>query len=209
MVETPDMNWQKSLNTYAQRDHMRVWEWPGTESTSPIFVATATHDKSAGISFKRRQFVHHIDPNIDDERSKIIRDLRAAGCVRAVYLVPRSDIAPSDVNSIGDPITTDGSIAVVQTAGLPRRRAGARGRPRGGPLQARQRGIPVLASRCADGAKRHVAGQHHLRHVRCTADGLPRLEAPHDRPRWRLRRLKPSRLRLWLIPTHGTAVAAP
>ena len=110
----PDINWQKSLNTYAQRDHMRVWEWEGTEMTGPIYVGTATHDKSAGISFKRRQFVHHIDSNIDDERSKIIRDLRAAGCVRAVYLVPRSDVARSGVNSIDDPITTDSAVAVVQ-----------------------------------------------------------------------------------------------
>lgn len=112
--QVPDMNWEKSLNTYAQRDHMRVWEWPGTEVTGPIYLGTATHDKSAGISFKRHQFVHHIDSNIDEERSKIIRDLRAAGCVRAVYLVPRGDVAPSGVNSIGDPITTDSAIAVVQ-----------------------------------------------------------------------------------------------
>jgi hypothetical protein len=110
----PDMNWEKSLNTYAQRDHVRLWERPGTEITGPVYVATATHDKSAGVSFKRRQFVHHIDSNIDGERTKIIRDLRAAGCVRAVYLVPRSNIAPSDVNSIGDPIITDSNIAVVQ-----------------------------------------------------------------------------------------------
>ena len=110
----PDLNWQKSLNTYAQRDHVRVWEWQGTEMTGPIYIATATHDKSAGISWKRRQFVHHIDSNIDDERRKIIRDLRAAGCVQSVYLVPRRNIAPSDVNSIGDPITTDSAIAVVQ-----------------------------------------------------------------------------------------------
>ncbi len=112
--QAPDMNWQKSLNTYAQRDHMRLWEWEGTASTGPVFLGTATHDRSAGISFKRHQFVHHIDTNIDDERSKIIRDLRAAGCVNAVYLVPRRDIAPSGFNSIGDPVTTDGSIAVVQ-----------------------------------------------------------------------------------------------
>jgi hypothetical protein len=112
--QVPDMNWQKSLNTYAQRDHMRVWEWQGAELTGPIYLGTATHDKSAGISWKRRQFVHHIDSNIDDERSKIIRDLRAAGCVRAVYLVPRSNIAPSTENSIGDPITTDSAIAVLQ-----------------------------------------------------------------------------------------------
>jgi LssY C-terminus len=112
--QAPDMNWQKSLNTYAQRDHMRVWEWAGTASTGPVYLGTATHDRSAGVSFKRHQFVHHIDTNVDDERSKIIRDLRAAGCVNAVYLVPRRDIAPSELNSIGDPVTTDGSIAVIQ-----------------------------------------------------------------------------------------------
>ena len=110
----PDMNWQKSLNTYAQRDHVRVWEWQGVESTGPVFVGTATHDRSAGFSFKRHQFVHHIDPDIDDERSKVIRDLRAAGCVHAVYLVPRNDIAPVGINATGDPLRTDGSIAVVQ-----------------------------------------------------------------------------------------------
>lgn len=110
----PDMNWQKSLNTYAQRDHMRVWEWQGTDATGPVFVATATHDKSVGVSWKRRQFVHHIDSNIDDERSKIIRDLRAAGCIQAVYLVSRTGIAPSGVNSIGDPVSTDSAMAVLQ-----------------------------------------------------------------------------------------------
>jgi hypothetical protein len=110
----PDMNWQKSLNTYAQRDHMRVWEWEGTTSTGPVFLGTATHDKSAGISFKHHQFVHHIDVNIDKERSKIIRDLQAAGCVKGAYLVPRSGIAPSGFNNIGDPITTDSAIAVVE-----------------------------------------------------------------------------------------------
>ena len=115
--QAPNMNWEKSLNTYAQRDHLRVWEWQGSETTGTIFVATATHDKSAGISWKRRQFVHHIDSNLDDERSKIIRDLRAAGCVRAVYLVPRSDLPHSGVNLIGDPITTDSAVAIVQLQG--------------------------------------------------------------------------------------------
>ncbi len=110
----PDMNRQKSLNTYAQRDHMRVWEWQGTESTGPVFIGTATHDRSAGFSFKRHQFVHHIDPDVDDERGKVIRDLRAAGCVQAVYLVPRRDLSSVSVNGTGDTLKTDGSIAVVQ-----------------------------------------------------------------------------------------------
>lgn len=112
--QVPDMNREKSLNTYAQRDHMRIWEWSGTESTGPVFLGTATHDRSAGFSFKRHQFLHHIDPNIDDERSKIIRDLRAAGCVKAVYLVPREDLSAVNANATGDALKTDGSIAVVQ-----------------------------------------------------------------------------------------------
>jgi len=112
--QRPDMNWEKSLNTYAQRDHLRLWEWTGTGRTGTVFIGTATHDRSAGISLRHHEFVHHIDTKIDDERSKIIRDLRAAGCVQSVYVVPRRDVAPSGFNSIGDPITTDGAVAVVQ-----------------------------------------------------------------------------------------------
>ncbi len=110
----PDMNWQKSFDTYAQRDHMRMWEWNVPGIAEPVWLGTATHDKSAGFSLKHHQFVHHIDPAIDDERSKIIRDLRAAGCVRAVYLVPRRDVAEVRENATGDVVKTGGAIAVVQ-----------------------------------------------------------------------------------------------
>ncbi len=110
----PDMNWEKSLDTYAQRDHMRVWEWVGTGDENTIWLGTATHDKSAGISFKHREFVHHIDPEVDDERSKIIRDLRAAGCVQSVYLQARRAVRSVRENATGDPVETDGAIAVVK-----------------------------------------------------------------------------------------------
>jgi len=112
--KVPDLNWEKSLNTYAQRDHMRVWQWTGSSSESPVWLGTATHDRSGGISLKRRQFVHHIDPDIDDERSKVIRDLRAAGCVKSVYLAPREELAAVKENATGDVLRTDGAIAVVQ-----------------------------------------------------------------------------------------------
>ena len=112
--KVPDMNWEKSLDTYAQRDHMRVWQWTGSDSENPIWLGTATHDRSGGISLKRRQFVHHIDADIDEERSKVIRDLRAAGCVKSVYLAPRDELASVKENATGDLLHTDGAIAVVQ-----------------------------------------------------------------------------------------------
>jgi len=63
---------------------------------------------------KRHEFVHHIAPDIDQERSKVVRDLNAAGCVQAVYTVPRQNMVTLAQNAIGDPIRTDGDVAIVE-----------------------------------------------------------------------------------------------
>ncbi len=108
-----DLNLEKSLNSYARRDHLRIWRWSGTNSDT-VWLSSSTHDTGAALSLKHRQFVHHIAPDIDDERSKIIRDLSAAGCVQAVHLVPRAGMPSFTQNANGDLIRTDGSIAVVE-----------------------------------------------------------------------------------------------
>src|SRR5215472_7459344 len=33
-----DMNWQKSLNSYARRDHLRIWEWVPEGAIEPVWV---------------------------------------------------------------------------------------------------------------------------------------------------------------------------
>jgi hypothetical protein len=109
-----DMNWQKGLNSYGRRDHLRVWRWTPEGATEPVWVSSSTHDTGAVLSVKYRGFVHHIAPNIDDERAKVIRDLNFAGCVQSVSYVSRPGIATMTQNAIGDPVRTDGSIAVVQ-----------------------------------------------------------------------------------------------
>ncbi len=109
-----DMNWQKSLNSYARRDHLRMWQWSGPEAAETVWVSSATHDTGATLSLERHQFVHHITSDIDEERSKVIRDLNVAGCVKAVHLVPRPKMATISQNSTGDLVTTDGALAVVE-----------------------------------------------------------------------------------------------
>jgi hypothetical protein len=44
----------------------------------------------------------------------LVRDLKLAGCVQAVYFVPRPQMAHAAMNATGDPMMTDGSLAVVQ-----------------------------------------------------------------------------------------------
>jgi hypothetical protein len=108
-----DMNWQKSLNSYGRRDHLRVWRWTSQQTSDPIWVTSSTRDTSAVLSVKYKGFVHHIAPNIDDERSTVIRDLKFAGCVKSVSEVARPGLTNVTHNATGDVMYTDGSVAVV------------------------------------------------------------------------------------------------
>ncbi len=114
--KTADMNWQNSLNSYAKRDHLRIWRWSETEpsDSETVWLSSSTHDTGASLSLKYRHFVHHISPDIDDERSKVIRDLELAGCVKQVNLVSRPGFANITQNATGDPVRTDGALAIVE-----------------------------------------------------------------------------------------------
>ena len=110
----PDLLWQKSLNTYSKRDHIRAWRWPQEFEGTPVWIGATTHDVGATLSVRYKRFVHHIASNVDQERSKVIRDLRLAGCVDSVYLAPRSSIPATMQNATGDLIHTDGAVAFVR-----------------------------------------------------------------------------------------------
>jgi hypothetical protein len=79
-----------------------------------VWLSSSTHDTGAALSIKHHQFMHHISPDIDDERSKVIRDLTAAGCVESVHLIARPAVPTMTQNANGDPVRTDGSLAVVE-----------------------------------------------------------------------------------------------
>jgi hypothetical protein len=108
-----DMNWQKSLNSYGRRDHLRIWRYTPEGSSETVWVSSSTHDTGAVLSVKYKGFVHHIAPNLDDERSAVIRDLNFAGCVKSVSYVSRPDMPTLTHNATGDIMHTDGSVAVI------------------------------------------------------------------------------------------------
>jgi hypothetical protein len=113
-----DMDWQKNLNSYGRRDHLRVWRWAsgaaaGQESAASVWVTSSTHDTGAALSVKYEGFVHHIAPDIDEERATVIRDLNFAGCVKSVNYIARPEMPLLTHNATGDVMRTDGSVAVV------------------------------------------------------------------------------------------------
>lgn len=106
--------WEKGLDSYEKREHLRLWARDDVFEGQTVWIGAMTRETGATLSVRHHSFIHHIDSDMDDGRTMIIRDLNLAGCVAAVYYVARPQMAHSAMNSTGDPMRTDGSLAVVQ-----------------------------------------------------------------------------------------------
>jgi len=109
-----DSSWQKSFNSYAKRDHLRIWKKPERWAGQAVWLAASTAESGAAWSLRTGRFVHHVVPDVDMEREKVVRDLSVAGCVQAAYSAPRPSMPANVVSTSGTPLRTDGAVAVVQ-----------------------------------------------------------------------------------------------
>ena len=110
----PDFALQKQTDTFAKRHHVRVWRRSQTFAGKAVWIAAATHDISIFFSPISKSFTHKIDSNIDLERSKVVEDLLFTGNVKSIALVERRGIPQGATNATGDPLITDGKIAVLE-----------------------------------------------------------------------------------------------
>jgi hypothetical protein len=109
----PDLVFEKTLNTFARRHHLRIWRRPGSFRGKPVWAVAATHDIGIDFSAAERTFIHRIDPQIDRERAKVVNDLLFAGHVEALDLVERPAVPRQGRNATGDSLETDGRIAIL------------------------------------------------------------------------------------------------
>jgi hypothetical protein len=95
-----------------ERHHVRFWlVLAKGDSGEPLWLGSATFDRSVGVSHFTGQVTHHVAPDIDAERDFLTADLAAAGIVAAAYWV--SGVGPTVFgrNGGGDRYFTDGEIA--------------------------------------------------------------------------------------------------
>lgn len=109
----PDMQFEKGNNTFAARHHVRVFRRPDTFDGKPVWVCSSTHDIAIDFSERDHTFIHKIDSEIDHERAKVVNDLLLTSAIRSLALVSRPDIPENATNATGDPLQTDGSMAVL------------------------------------------------------------------------------------------------
>jgi hypothetical protein len=108
-----DMTWQKSFNSYARREHLRLWSENKTVQGEQAWLSSYTREHSAALSVKNHKFIHHIDRNLDEGVNMLVRDLTLAGCVESVKEMPRPEVPRLMTNSTGDEMHTDGVLSVV------------------------------------------------------------------------------------------------
>jgi hypothetical protein len=109
-----DLSWQKSLDSVSKRDHLRIWSDPETWQGQSMWLSASTQDVSVHLVLFKGKITHLVDPQIDEERERIVRDLTLAGCVETVYNAPRPALPRSFENATGTKMLTDGAVAVVQ-----------------------------------------------------------------------------------------------
>ncbi|MEO6910050.1 MAG: LssY C-terminal domain-containing protein, partial [Edaphobacter sp.] len=103
----------KTTNTFASRHHLRVFPTTAQWDGQPVLTASSTQDIGIAFSRKQKSFIHVIDHHIDNERAKIVNDLKFTGCVDSMDMVPRPWVPTDAYNSTGDRLETDGQAAVL------------------------------------------------------------------------------------------------
>jgi hypothetical protein len=110
----PEMSWQKSFNDLAKRHHIRIWKQPATWNGRETWIGAATRDINFAFMRPGRPLTHKIAEYVDDERDKVVNDLVFTTCGELLDESERPDVPSVTRNATGDPMRTDGRIAVVQ-----------------------------------------------------------------------------------------------
>jgi hypothetical protein len=97
----------------ARRHHVRFWRSVEADGTGrPLWLGAATYDARVGFSHTTGQITHHIAPDVDAERDKIIADLRRADQLSQIFWLEQFHQVLRGYNGGGDPYDTDGRLAV-------------------------------------------------------------------------------------------------
>ncbi|HEX8818083.1 MAG TPA: LssY C-terminal domain-containing protein [Terriglobales bacterium] len=110
---TPDLMLEKGLDSYEKRDHVRIWAVNSEPQEGPVWVGAAVRETGASLSVKQKGFMHHVSPDLDEEREVILRDFDAAGCVASAGLVEKTDARHAVINATREVLRTDGNVLVI------------------------------------------------------------------------------------------------
>ena len=96
-----------------KRHHVRFWLWDELYEGRQGWFGAATYDRSVGFSHTTGQVTHHIAPDVDAERDRLVAELQKAGVAQSVEWKDGFHTECEGHNGGGDPWRTDGRLAIV------------------------------------------------------------------------------------------------
>lgn len=106
----------------AQRHHVRFWPvpdgWVLPGGFRADWLAAATYDRAVGLSAFTLQVTHKIDDDVDIERDYVVATVRYAVPQAQLRVVEDFSTAFTSRNGGGDLVRTDGTLAILDVAGL-------------------------------------------------------------------------------------------
>jgi hypothetical protein len=96
-----------------QRHHVRFWRADKVDSLGrPLWIGAATYDIRVGFKQRTVKLTHHIAPDVDTERDKLIHDVKETGDLVELLWIDGYHDRLRGKNGGGDPWFTDGRLAV-------------------------------------------------------------------------------------------------
>ncbi len=95
-----------------RRHHIRLWKMSGPSRGRALWLGAATYDRGLGVSRFTGEVMHHIDPNVDAERSKLVADLLTTRRVDKLRILSGTQVTAS-LNGGGDFYRSDGRVTVL------------------------------------------------------------------------------------------------
>jgi hypothetical protein len=109
-----DLAFEKAVGGNARhRNHARFWKSADLgRGGVPLWIGSATFDRSVGLSHRTGQITHHIAADIDAERDALIADLVKARRLVQLFEVTGVGATLDGHNGGGDWYYTDGEVAL-------------------------------------------------------------------------------------------------
>jgi hypothetical protein len=114
-----DLAFEQPVGSSAdRRHHVRYWlVLEHGREDRPVWLGAVTFDRGAGISHRTGAITHHIAPDIDAERNRLISSLDAAHMLITTYQTSGTGPTLNGRNGGGDRYITDGEITVGVLSG--------------------------------------------------------------------------------------------
>jgi hypothetical protein len=108
-----DFAFEQEVGDARRRHHVRFWKLDEHDALGrPLWIGATTRDVGIGISHTNGRPTHHIAPDIDAERDKLVEDVRATGQIEIEWI---DEFQPTSEgrNAAGDRFVTDRRLAVI------------------------------------------------------------------------------------------------